>query len=154
MIFPTLLNNILVKNNFLLSLVITKYLETIEAELSVLFPTCDLLPGAETLIRHLHHHGVSMCVATSSDHKMLALKTESKHREIFSLFSHIVTGDDPAIAAAKPCPDIYNVARDRFPPGSDAQCLVFEDSPTGVTAALAANMQVREQVKLLYIKFY
>ena len=119
-----------------------QYLETIKKQLELLFPTCDLLPGAERLIRHLHHHNVRMCVATSSDRHMLALKTESKHSELFSLFSHIVTGDDPEISAAKPSPDIYRVARDRFRSPGAARCLVFEDSPTGVTAGLAADMQV------------
>ena len=88
-----------------------EYLETFEKELEAKFPTCDLLPGADRLIRHLHARGVPMAVATSSSKKMFQLKTSSKHSEIFSLFSHIVTGDDPEVTSAKPSPEIYSATK-------------------------------------------
>ena len=118
-----------------------EYLETFEKELEAKFPTCDLLPGADRLIRHLHARGVPMAVATSSSKKMFQLKTSSKHSEIFSLFSHIVTGDDPEVTSAKPSPEIYSVCRSRFS-ASSPTCLVFEDAPNGVRAGLEAGMQV------------
>ena len=60
--------------------------------------------------------------------KMFELKTSAKHSALFSLFSHVVTGDDPEVTAAKPAPIIYSVARARFPQqsGPGPQCLVFE----------------------------
>jgi beta-phosphoglucomutase-like phosphatase (HAD superfamily) len=53
-------------------------------------------------------------VATSSTRPLLELKTSEKHGSLFSLFSHIVTGCDPAVERGKPHPDIYNIARAKF----------------------------------------
>ncbi len=55
------------------------------------------------------------------------------------VFSPIVTCDD--VAAAKPAPDVYLAAARilRVPPGS---CVVIEESPNGIRAALAAGAVV------------
>lgn len=63
-----------------------------EIILDELFATAPLLPGADRLIRHLHATGVPQAVATSSHRRHFDLKT-SMHKELFSLFNHIVTGD-------------------------------------------------------------
>ncbi|XP_017116753.1 probable pseudouridine-5'-phosphatase isoform X1 [Drosophila elegans] len=102
-----------------------------------------LLEGAERLLRHLHASKVPFCLATSSGADMVELKT-NQHRELFGLFDHKVCGStDKEVANGKPAPDIFLVAASRFgvPPAA-ADCLVFEDSPNGVTAANSAGMQV------------
>ena len=102
------------------------------------FPLARGMPGAEALVRHLAANGVPIAVGTSSSRHYFDLKT-TQHRPWFALFDTIVTADDPEVGAAKPAPDIFLVAARRL--GVDpARCLVFEDSPFGVTAAKAAGM--------------
>ncbi|XP_017835003.1 probable pseudouridine-5'-phosphatase isoform X1 [Drosophila busckii] len=102
-----------------------------------------LLQGAERLLRHLHAHKVPFALATSSGAEMVELKT-TNHRELFNLFHHRVCGStDKEVKHGKPAPDIFLIAAARFSDKPTAEnCLVFEDSPNGVTAANAAGMQV------------
>ncbi|MFF7706116.1 HAD-IA family hydrolase [Pseudomonas sp. NPDC007930] len=102
------------------------------------FPKALGMAGAEALVRHLKAHGIPVAVGTSSSSTYFALKTEG-HKEWFALFDTIVTADDPEVTAAKPAPDIFLTAARRLGV-NPADCLVFEDSPFGVTAAKAAGM--------------
>jgi len=102
------------------------------------FPLADAMPGAEALVRHLKAQGIPVAVGTSSSQHYFDLKI-TRHREWFDLFDTIVTADDPEVGAAKPAPDIFLVAASRLGV-NPADCLVFEDSPFGITAAKAAGM--------------
>lgn len=105
-------------------------------------PSAELLPGVERLLRHLVQHNVPIALATSSSKEMYDLKTRN-HTELFGLFNHKVYGSsDDEVVHGKPAPDIFIVAARRFPDSPDpSKCLVFEDAPNGVKAAVAAGCQ-------------
>ncbi|XP_022115450.2 probable pseudouridine-5'-phosphatase isoform X1 [Pieris rapae] len=102
-----------------------------------------LMDGAERLIRHLHTSKVPFALATSSSARSVDTKIAS-YKELFSYFNHMVMGStDREVKFGKPHPDIFLVAAARFPDKPDpSKCLVFEDSPHGVTAGISAGMQV------------
>ncbi|XP_047308441.1 (DL)-glycerol-3-phosphatase 2-like [Impatiens glandulifera] len=114
-----------------------------EDMLRTMFPTSELMPGASRLIKHLHSKGIPICVATGSHKRHFELKTQM-HGELFSLMHHIVLGDDPEVKKGKPSPDIFLAAARRFEGGpiDSSKALVFEDAPSGVSAAKNAGMSV------------
>ncbi|VEN41383.1 unnamed protein product [Callosobruchus maculatus] len=119
-----------------------EYYEQAKEEFRNLMPVARLLPGAEKLINHLKYIRIPMAVATSSHRESYELKA-GPHRELFKAFSHVVCGgDDPEVRHGKPRPDIFLVCASRFyDKPKPEKCLVFEDSPNGVKAAVAAKMQ-------------
>jgi pseudouridine-5'-monophosphatase len=116
------------------------YLRERTPMLEELLATAGAIPGAEVFTRELHRRGVPIAVATSTDLRLFGVKT-SGHREWFSIFTTIVCGDDPRVRRGKPAPDIFLAAAQSL--GVDpSSCVVVEDSPLGVAAALAAGMRV------------
>ena len=107
-----------------------QFIDEREAMLEALFRECQPMPGALAVSRHLHEHGVPQAVATSSNRRNVGFKTVA-HADWFATFGAVVTSED--VEHGKPAPDIFLLA---------AGTLVFEDSPLGVEAALAAGMHV------------
>lgn len=117
-----------------------EYLSRRGARLEELFRESPSRPGAERFTREMARRGAVQGVATSSEKRLFEIKI-SRHREWFALFRTVVTGDDPRVRRGKPAPDIFLRAAEDL--GVAAQdCVVFEDAPSGVEAALAAGMQV------------
>lgn len=105
-----------------------------------LMSTTTLMPGAEQILLQLSEKNLPLALATSSHFNVMKIKTQL-HEELFQLFSVIITGDHSAVKHGKPAPDIFLEAARQLNI-EPSKCLVFEDSPTGVRAGLAANMDV------------
>jgi pseudouridine-5'-monophosphatase len=103
-----------------------------------LFATALPTRGALELTVHLRGHGIKQAIATSSMRHSLEAKRVSL-TEWFGSFDAIVTSED--VEHGKPAPDIFLEAARRIG-GTPEACLVFEDAPLGVQAALAAGMWV------------
>jgi pseudouridine-5'-monophosphatase len=115
------------------------FLEERAPILEALLATSPVVSGAERLVRELVARAIPIAVATSSDRHLFELKT--RPHDWFDCFGVVVCGDDRRVAAKKPAPDIFLAAAADL--GAEpAQCVVLEDSPAGVEAALAAGMRV------------
>ncbi|AAF84011.1 HAD family phosphatase [Xylella fastidiosa] len=92
-------------------------------------------PGIVTLLEWLFARGIPCAVGTST-RRPLALRKLNTAGLLWR-FNAVCTASD--VAQAKPAPDIYLLAAHTLGivPG---RCLVVEDSPIGVRAALAAGM--------------
>jgi len=94
-------------------------------------------PGLTAFLKELHKHDVLCAVASSSLRE--GVENKLKILGIKQYFSTIVTGSD--VQMHKPHPDTYLLAMTRLglPPDD---CIVFEDSITGVEAGRAAGCRV------------
>jgi len=94
-----------------------------------------LRPGIRELLDLLVARGIPRAVATSTKRPLALRKLAAA--DLLRRFDTVCTSSD--VEHPKPAPDIYLLAANRLrvEPG---QCLVLEDSPTGVRAALAAGM--------------
>jgi pseudouridine-5'-monophosphatase len=117
-----------------------EYLEKRKPLLESLLAATEAVPGAEVFTRELHRRGIPIAVATSTDAALFQVKT-GRHRDWFSIFSTIVCGDHPRVLRGKPAPDIFLVTAEELGAAPES-CVVIEDSPNGVAAALAAGMRV------------
>ena len=95
----------------------------------------DHRPGIVDLLDWLVARGIPRAVATSTRRPLAMRKLAAAG--LLPYFDAVCTSSD--VAAPKPAPDVYLLAASKL--GVEpARCLVLEDSPTGVLAALAAGM--------------
>ena len=95
----------------------------------------DHRPGIVDLLDWLVARGIPRAVATSTRRPLAMRKLAAAG--LLPYFDAVATSSD--VAAPKPAPDVYLLAASKL--GIvPARCLVLEDSPTGVRAALAAGM--------------
>jgi mannitol-1-/sugar-/sorbitol-6-/2-deoxyglucose-6-phosphatase len=96
----------------------------------------EALPGAEALVKKLFDRGVPLAVASSSPLFLIEIVLRRIGVDRYIPIRH--SGVDEK--RPKPFPDVYLSAADSLGV-SPAQCLVFEDSPSGIEAAKAAGMR-------------
>ena len=95
----------------------------------------DHRPGIVDLLDWLVARGIPRAVATSTRRPLAMRKLAAAG--LLPYFDAVATSSD--VAAQKPAPDVYLLAASKLGV-APARCLVLEDSPTGVRAALAAGM--------------
>jgi len=96
----------------------------------------DVKHGAGRLLDHLSRNHILRAVATSSEKEIAPRKL--RLASLAHYFEVIVSGCE--VAKSKPAPDIFLLAANRL--GVEpADCLVLEDSYTGVRGAHAAGMK-------------
>jgi HAD superfamily hydrolase (TIGR01509 family) len=94
-----------------------------------------LVAGAVAFVRR--HAGIPMAVASNAEAANVDFVLENAG--IRDRFAFVVNGHD--VKRPKPFPDIFLRAAELLQ-SDPADCIVFEDSDTGVTAARAAGMRV------------
>jgi HAD superfamily hydrolase (TIGR01509 family) len=95
-----------------------------------------LLPGVEVLLRDAGTLGLGRAVASSSSCGWVSGWLE--RHGIRELLDVVVARDD--VRNVKPAPELFLLAAERLGEAPGA-CVVFEDSPNGMRAALAAGMR-------------
>ena len=94
----------------------------------------DIYPGVVAFLQNLRSKGLKIGLCSSSRNAKLVLE----NLDLAQWFDAVVTGDE--IAKAKPDPEIFLTGACRL--GVDpSACVVFEDAPAGIDAALAAGMK-------------
>lgn len=95
------------------------------------------LPGVREFLDRLHRADVP-CVLGSSTHR-LNIETSLRLLGLEKYFRSLITAED--VKSGKPDPEVFlkaAAAIDRKP----SECVVFEDAPVGIEAALAGGMAV------------
>jgi HAD superfamily hydrolase (TIGR01509 family) len=95
-----------------------------------------LLPGVERVLRDARALGLRRAVASSSSCGWV--DGWLRRHGIRELLDVVVARDD--VARVKPDPELFLLAAERLGV-TPASCVVFEDSPNGMRAALAAGMR-------------
>ena len=112
--------------------------QTLQEETLRALAGVSAVPGVFALLERLARNRLPFCVASSGNHEKMAVTLGAT-----GILSHFrprcfsVT----EVAAAKPAPDVFLHAAEAmgFAP---AECLVVEDTRTGVAAGVAAGMPV------------
>jgi len=126
-------------DEFGLPLAPEEYLALREVYLLELFAACPEIPGAGDFIVAVHDSGLPLGLATSSHTHLRDVKLAGKSWG--ELFRASICGDHPRLERSKPAPDIFLLCAKALGVAAD-RCVVFEDSPNGIAAGIAAGMGV------------
>lgn len=92
-------------------------------------------PGAVALVRHVQSSGLPLALATSGQRNYV--DAALREAGLSGCFAVEVTGE--CVTRGKPDPEVYLLAAQRLGV-APARCIVFEDAPAGIAAAMAAGM--------------
>ncbi|MGA5036356.1 HAD family hydrolase [Streptomyces capoamus] len=97
------------------------------------------VPGATGVLEKLAAHGVPYCVASSGSHARIRVGHRTTGLDRWFPEERIFSSED--VGRGKPAPDLFLYAARRMGVAPE-RCVVVEDSPLGVQAAVAAGMDV------------
>ncbi|MFJ1878885.1 HAD family phosphatase [Streptomyces sp. KS_5] len=97
------------------------------------------VPGAVDVLEKLGADGVPYCVASSGSHERIRVGHRTTGLDRYFDEGRVFSSQD--VGRGKPAPDLFLHAAERMGV-APARCLVVEDSPLGVQAAVAAGMDV------------
>ncbi|WP_345597049.1 HAD family hydrolase, partial [Streptomyces marokkonensis] len=97
------------------------------------------VPGAVGVLEKLAGDGVAYCVASSGSHERIRVGHRKTGLDRWFDDERIFSSQD--VGRGKPAPDLFLHAAGRMGVAPD-RCVVIEDSPLGVRAAVAAGMDV------------
>ncbi|RMB82140.1 HAD family phosphatase [Streptomyces shenzhenensis] len=95
--------------------------------------------GAVEVLEKLAADGVPYCVASSGSHERIRVGHRTTGLDRWFEDSRIFSSQD--VGRGKPAPDLFLYAAERMGVAPE-RCVVVEDSPLGVRAAVAAGMDV------------
>ncbi|MFI1027429.1 HAD family hydrolase [Streptomyces sp. NPDC020951] len=95
--------------------------------------------GAVDVLAKLAADGVPYCVASSGSHERIRVGHRTTGLDRWFDDSRIFSSQD--VGKGKPAPDLFLYAAERMGVAPE-RCVVVEDSPLGVQAAVAAGMDV------------
>ncbi|MFD5570818.1 HAD family hydrolase [Streptomyces cadmiisoli] len=95
--------------------------------------------GAEEVLAKLAAEGVPYCVASSGSHARIRVGHRTTGLDRWFDERRIFSSED--VGRGKPAPDLFLHAAERMGVAAE-RCVVVEDSPLGVRAAVAAGMDV------------
>ncbi|MFF5468794.1 HAD family hydrolase [Streptomyces achromogenes] len=97
------------------------------------------VPGVTDVLEKLAADGMPYCVASSGSHERIRVGHRTTRLDRWFTDERIFSSED--VGRGKPAPDLFLYAAERMgvAPG---RCVVVEDSPLGVQAAVAAGMDV------------
>ncbi|MFI2718423.1 HAD family hydrolase [Streptomyces collinus] len=95
--------------------------------------------GAAEVLEKLDADGVPYCVASSGSHERIRVGHRTTGLDRWFDEERIFSSQD--VGRGKPAPDLFLYAAERMG-ASPERCVVVEDSPLGVQAAVAAGMDV------------
>jgi HAD superfamily hydrolase (TIGR01509 family) len=93
--------------------------------------------GIRPLFEYLASRNIPLALATSTSERSARWMIE--RAGLTPYFSAWAFGNE--VTHGKPAPDIFLLAKDRLGVADASRCVAFEDSPAGLTAALAAGMR-------------
>ncbi|MEV6409856.1 MULTISPECIES: HAD family hydrolase [Streptomyces] len=97
------------------------------------------VPGATGVLEKLAADGVPYCVASSGSHERIRVGHRATGLDRWFEDTRIFSAQD--VGKGKPAPDLFLHAAERMGVAPE-RCVVVEDSPLGVRAAVAAGMDV------------